>query len=174
MNENAVLLQLLQEWRDPVLPEQCCHPLAWFSGPIRKVGSFPTLFFWPNIGFDVTGCSLVLRIRLFIPDPGSTYFHPGSRIRIFSILHPGSASKNLSILTQERWFLSSRKYDLGCSSRIRIPNPDPDFLPIPDPGAKKAPDPGSRGQKAPDSGSATLLLTFLLFYPPRFSYLAEI
>ncbi len=48
-----------------------------------------------------------------------------------------------------KWFLSSRKYDPGCSSRIRIP----DFLPIPDPGVKKAPDPGS--------GSATLDRTTL-------------
>ncbi len=38
-------------------------------------------------------------------------------------------------------FLSSRKYDPGCSSRIRILN----FYPISDPGyrVKKAPDPGS-------------------------------
>jgi hypothetical protein len=36
-------------------------------------------------------------------------------------------------------FLSSRKYDTGCSP------PVPDFYPlqIPDPGVKKAPDPGS-------------------------------
>jgi hypothetical protein len=40
--------------------------------------------------------------------PGSEYFHPEC------------ASKNLNILTQEKWFLSSRKYDPGCSSRIRI------------------------------------------------------
>jgi hypothetical protein len=39
------------------------------------------------------------------------------------------------------WFLSSRKYDPGCSSRI--PDPDADFLPIPDP--------GSRGQKGTGS-----------------------
>jgi hypothetical protein len=51
----------------------------------------------------------------------------------------------LSILTQkkqqQKWFLSSRKYDQGCSSRI--PDLDADFLPIPDPdpGVKKAPDP---------------------------------
>jgi hypothetical protein len=77
---------------------------------------------------------------MFIPDP--TFFHPGSRIRTtVSIPDPGSASKNLSILTPKKWFLSSRKYDLGCSSRI--PDPDADFLPIPDPGVKKAPDPGS-------------------------------
>jgi hypothetical protein len=49
-------------------------------------------------------------------------------------------------------FLSSRKYDLGCSSRI----PDPDFFPIPDP------DPGSRDPKSrkgrdPGSGSTTLI-----------------
>jgi hypothetical protein len=39
-------------------------------------------------------------------------------------------------------FLSSRKYDLGCSTWIRILI----FYPsrIPDPGDKKAPDPGSR------------------------------
>ncbi len=42
--------------------------------------------------------------------------YTGSRIRIF--FHPGSASKNLSILTPK--ILSSRKYDPGCSSRIRI------------------------------------------------------
>jgi hypothetical protein len=74
--------------------------------------------------------------------------YPGSRIRIVSIPDPGSSSKNLSILTPKKakkWFLSSKKYDPGCSSRIpmltfshpgsriqgpkgtqsRIPNPDP-------------------------------------------------
>jgi hypothetical protein len=83
-----------------------------------------------------------------IPDP--TFFHPGSLIRTVSIPDHGSASKNLSILTPKKpkkWFLSSRKYDSGCSSRI--PDPDADFLSIPDPGVKKAPDPGY--------GSATLL-----------------
>jgi cohesin complex subunit SCC1 len=67
-------------------------------------------------------------------------------------LHPGSASKNLSILTPKKppkktkkWFLSSRKYD-----------PDADFLPslIPDPAIKRAPDPGS--------GSATLVGDFFV------------
>jgi hypothetical protein len=46
-------------------------------------------------------------IEFQIPDPD------------FSIPDPGSASKNLSILIQ-KVFLSSRKYDPGCSSRIRI------------------------------------------------------
>ena len=81
------------------------------------------------------------RIRLFsIPDLGS-------RIRTVSIPDPGSSSKNLSILTPKKakkWFLSSKKYDPGCSSRI--PDPDADFSPsrIPDPGVKKVPNSGSR------------------------------
>jgi hypothetical protein len=54
--------------------------------------------------------------RMFIPDP--TFFP--SRIRIVSIPDPGSASKNLRILSQKKLFLSSRKYDSGCSFRIRI------------------------------------------------------
>ncbi len=68
---------------------------------------------------------------LRIPD-----VYPGSRIWIFSIPDPESASKNLSILTPKNW-----KHDPGCSSRIRILI----FYPsqIPDPGVKKALDPGS-------------------------------
>jgi hypothetical protein len=61
------------------------------------------------------------------------FFHPRSLIRSFSITDPGSASKNLSILTQ-KWFLNSQKYDPGFSFQICIPDPDPGFLPIPDPG----------------------------------------
>jgi len=93
---------------------------------------------------------------MFIPDP--SFFHPGSRIRIFSNPDPNSEffpsrnpSKNLSILTQNKWFLCSQKYDPGCSTRIRILI----FYPfrIPDPGVKKPPD--------PESGSATLVLIYL-------------
>jgi hypothetical protein len=77
-----------------------------------------------------------------IPDPNC--LHPGSRVRIkeFKYFNPKKTKK---------WFLSSRKYDPGCS--FRIPDPYADFLPIPDPGAKKAPD--------PESGSATLVYTGL-------------
>jgi hypothetical protein len=67
-----------------------------------------------------------------IPDP--TFFHPRSRIRPVSVPDPGSASKNLSILTPKKpkkWFLSSTKYDPSCSSQI--------------------PNPGSRGQKCTGS-----------------------
>ncbi len=56
--------------------------------------------------------------------PWSDFFP--SRIRTVSIPDLGSASKNLSILTKKKtkkWFLSSRKYDPGCSSRIRMPMP---------------------------------------------------
>ncbi len=99
----------------------------------------------------------VLRIRDVYP--GSDFFP--SRIPDPNCLHPGSSSKNLSILTQnkpKKWFLSSKKYDPGCSSRIRMLT----FYPsqIPDPGVKKAPDPGS--------GSATLPTgTVLLRLPVR-------
>jgi hypothetical protein len=56
---------------------------------------------------------------MFIPYPGSEFFPFWIPDPIFSIPDPGSASKNLSILTQ-KWFLTSRKYDSGCSSRIGI------------------------------------------------------
>ncbi len=61
---------------------------------------------------------------MFIPDPNS--------------FHHGSASKNLSILTQKTVSKLS-----GIWSVLFIPDPDPDFLPIPDAGVKKALDPGS-------------------------------
>jgi hypothetical protein len=56
-------------------------------------------------------------------------------IKEFKYFNPKKAKK---------LFLSSKKYDPGCSSRI--PDPDADFLPsrIPDPGIKKAPKPRSR------------------------------
>jgi hypothetical protein len=88
---------------------------------------------------------------MFIPDPGSdflpsripdpTFYHPGSRIRTVSIPDPGSSLSILTPKKAKKWFLSSKKYDPGCSSRIL--DPDADFLPsrIPDPGVKKAPNP---------------------------------
>jgi hypothetical protein len=85
------------------------------------------------------------------------YVYPGSRIRLSSIpdpncLHPGSSSKNLNFSTPKKakkWFLSSKKYDPGCSSRI--PDPDADFLPSRIQGSKRHPIPD------PGSGSATLV-----------------
>jgi hypothetical protein len=83
------------------------------------------------------------RIQLFpssMLDPGSELFPPAFRIRI----------KEFKYLNPKKWFLSSGKYDLGCSYRIliriltfypsQIPHPgvpDPDpihwFLGLPDP-----------------------------------------
>jgi hypothetical protein len=80
----------------------------------------------------------------------------GSRVKKIPGSGSASASKNISILTQ-KLFLSSRKYDPGCSSRIRIPDPDLYFLSIPDPGSK-IPDPGFKKAPDPGPGSATLVL----------------
>jgi hypothetical protein len=91
----------------------------------------------------------VWRIQDFlsrIPDP--TFSHHGSRIRTVSIPDPGS-SKNLSILNPKKakkWFLSSKKYDPGCSSRIRM-------LTFSHPGFRIQ---GSKRHPIPDPGSATL------------------
>ncbi len=63
-----------------------------------------------------------------IPDP--TFFHPGSRIRIFSIRDPGSASKNWSILPQKNGFLA-----LG--NKIRVVHPSHSGSRTPDPGGQK-------------------------------------
>jgi hypothetical protein len=75
---------------------------------------------------------------MFIPDPA--FSHPGSELspsrilKEFKYLNPKKANK---------WFLSTKKYDPGCSSRI--PDPDATFSrpgsriqgskrhPIPDP-----------------------------------------
>jgi hypothetical protein len=74
---------------------------------------------------------------MFIPDP--IFFHPGSRIRIF--YHPGSRTriKEFKYFSPKKFFLSSRNYYLGCSSRIRILI----FYPSRIRRVKKAPDPGS-------------------------------
>ncbi len=78
---------------------------------------------------------------MFIPDPGSDFFP--SRIMDPNFFHPGSRIR-IKVCKFKKMVLSSRKYDPGCSSRIRMTDPDPDFLPIPDP--------GSRGQKGTGTG----------------------
>jgi hypothetical protein len=75
-----------------------------------------------------------------LSDPGSDFFP--SQIPDPNCLHPRSASKNLSILTPKKWFLSSRKYYPGCS--FQILDPDADFLSIPDPGSMGQKGTGSR------------------------------
>ncbi len=114
---------------------------AMFSG-IRNV------FFWiPDLGSTTHIFKNLETIFLVTKKQcgGSDFFlHPGSRIRI----------KEFKCFNPNKWFLSSRKYDPGCSSRI--PDPDADFYSsrIPDPGVKKALDPGS--------GSATLLKSTII------------
>jgi hypothetical protein len=80
--------------------------------------------------------SAVLRIRDVYPGSDFSIQDPGSRDKKIPDPGSGSASKNLSIFNTKKLFLSSRKYDPGCSSRIRIQI----FYPsrIPDPGVKKA------------------------------------
>ncbi len=80
---------------------------------------------------------------IFIPDP--TFFHPRSRIRTVSIPDPGSNPQK----KQKNGFLSSKKYDPGCSSRIPM-------LTFSHPGSRIQ---GSKRHPIPDpgSGSATLI-----------------
>ncbi len=62
-----------------------------------------------------------------IPDP--TFFHPGSE------LSPSrNRIKEFEYFNPKKWFLSSRKYDLGCSSRIRMLT----FYPSRIPGSKRS------------------------------------
>jgi hypothetical protein len=67
---------------------------------------------------------------MFIPDPGSDFFP--SRIPGPNFFPPGSASKNLSILTPKNGFKALGNIIRVVHSGYRIP----------DPGVKKAPDPG--------------------------------
>jgi hypothetical protein len=66
------------------------------------------------------GCFSRSQIRLV--------FHPGFRIRICRIPDPGPRIriKKFKYFHLKKWFLSSRKYDPGCSSQI--PDLDTDFL----------------------------------------------
>jgi hypothetical protein len=82
-------------------------------------------------------------ISEFFPSriPDANFFHPGYRIRIFPSRIPDPHQRT-EVILPKKLFQSSRKYDPGCSSRIRILI----FYPsrIPDPGVPNAPDPGSR------------------------------
>jgi hypothetical protein len=85
---------------------------------------------------------------IFVPDftCGKSNFLTTS----FSVADPGSRIRTIN---PKKWFLSSRKYDSGCSSRIRILA----FYPsqILDPGVKNEPDPGF--------GSATLTSSIIRY-----------
>ncbi len=79
----------------------------------------------PSLHFEVWRMSLkpVLRIRDVYP--GSDILHPGSWIPDPNFLHSGSASKNLSILTQKNFLKLSEIW-----FRLFIPDPYPDLSPI--------------------------------------------
>ncbi len=59
-----------------------------------------------------------------IPDPN--FFHPESRIRV----------KEFKFINPKDWFLRSRKYDPGCSSRIRIQGSKRHRIPVRNTGRK--------------------------------------
>ncbi len=85
------------------------------------------------------GCGSVMFLTIpdFFPSriSDASFFHPGSRTRI----------QEFKYINPKKWFLSSRKYDSSCSSRI----PDTGS------GSWLFMHPGSRGQEG--TGSATLL-----------------
>jgi hypothetical protein len=93
---------------------------------------------------------------MFIPDPGSDFFP--SRIPDAYCLHPGSRIiikkfKYFNPQKSKKWFLNSKKCDLGCSSRI--PDSEADIIPSRIPGSKRHPIPD------PGSGSTTLLFIII-------------
>jgi hypothetical protein len=72
----------------------------------------------------------VLLIRDVFPDPGSNFFLslipvPRSEFFPFRIRIPDRI-KEFKYFNPKKWFLSSRKYEPGCS--FQIPDPDPDFI----------------------------------------------
>jgi|688.fasta_scaffold2392201_1 hypothetical protein len=89
---------------------------------------------------------------MFIPDPGSEFFHPGSRIQ--RLKDPGSASKNLSIFKPEKLFLS-----------CRIPYMIWDVHP--GSGSRFFSHPGSCGKKAQDPRYGTLCSVYFRSHSPK-------
>ncbi len=132
---------------------------------------------WPNPFYSTVYCTSFFFYKLidFLVKTYRTYrtyklllvpvlrirdFYPGSRIECFpsrilgqkdSRIRIRTAPKNLSILTR-KLFLSARKYNPGCWSRIRI------FIFYP----SRISDLGLRDQKSTGSGSATLAGTVSL------------
>jgi hypothetical protein len=107
-------------------------------------------------GGDNAGLGRLVHAAPLLPKVGKNAFHKHASFPVLRIrdVYPGSEFfpsqipdriKEFKYFNPKNILLSSRKYDPGCSSRIRIFHP----YRIPDPGVKKAPDPGS----------ATLLLS---------------
>jgi hypothetical protein len=108
---------------------------------------FRALFTLKNIGGPLA-LDWIIKVGISIADwvmfiPDSNFFHPGSKF----FFHTGSRIriKEFKYFNPKN-YLSSPKYDPGCSSRNRIPDPDFfDVLPIPDPGGQKG-----TGSRIPD------------------------
>jgi hypothetical protein len=81
---------------------------------------------------------------MFFPDP--TIFYPGSELSPSRI--PDKEFKYFNPEKAKKWFLSSKKYDRGCSSRIRM-------LTISHPGSRIQ---GSKRHPMPDPGSRSATL----------------
>ncbi len=90
-------------------------PRVW-EGNFRENGQPGTVQIWESCSISVADPGCLSRIRIFsIPDPGSKRLPDhGSAIRI----------KELRYFNPKQLFLSSRKYDPGSQSRIRILDPD--------------------------------------------------
>ncbi len=110
------------------IPELRLTKLHTVYGSNGRLYSFPM----PICSVTDPGCLSRARVRIF-PSRIKGQKYSGSRIQI--------RIKELKYFQPKILFPSSRKYDLGCSSRT--PDPDLDYLQIPDPGAKKPPDPRS-------------------------------
>jgi hypothetical protein len=129
----SILIHLLDElWLeelDEVVWEDA-HPPLQLTLPPALVLHIPAIT--ENL-YNCVGDFLCCGSGMFNPDPGYEFFPFQIPDPNFSIQDPRSASKEFKYFNPKK----SSKYVPGCSSQIRIP--DPDFLPIPDP--------GFRGQK---------------------------
>jgi hypothetical protein len=86
--------------------------------PYQKVTD-PQHWFQPQIRIRIK-CNAGKGFSYPIPVLRIRDVYPGFRIRIFSIPDPGYPIKEFKYFNLKEWFLNSRKYDLGCSTRIRI------------------------------------------------------
>jgi hypothetical protein len=107
------LAEILSEYQNLAESEH----QSFVSGLLHSATFAATVFSALQI-YEVRGpvlCSVAVRDVY----PGSDFFP--SRIRTVTVPDPGSASK-FQLFNPKKWFLSSRKYDPGCSSRIRMLN----------------------------------------------------
>ncbi len=93
--------------------ERDWHPYSPFQKKDGKCGKAQTITCCSGISVADPGCLFLIPDPIFfIPDPGSKRYRIRIRIKEFKYFKP------------KKLFLSSRKYDSGCSSRIRIfPHP---------------------------------------------------